>query len=307
MNSKKDKFLTVVCDLETGEPLWFGRERKQETLDEFFRTELRQRQRERIEAAWVDRWEPFRKSIEEWAPQCKIVYDKFHSMQHANDAVDEVRWAEFFRKGKQGREVIKGKRWLLLSRWRNLSHDKRGDLNELFGLNRRVFKAYMLKESLDRLWDYVYPGAMFNYLNKWMDQRKWQRLEQFEKLADMLVKHAEGIANYRPSGRGRRGEFVLPEVLTPMCGERPNSPIATTSVSFNSLRWCMSSTSADRLRSSFGQCRSFKGPKLAPCVSQESISGLPFATAGQFTCTKRVPASISRRASSRLCPKVVMP
>ena len=37
---KKDQFLTVVCDLATGEPLWFGRERKQETLDEFFRTEL---------------------------------------------------------------------------------------------------------------------------------------------------------------------------------------------------------------------------------------------------------------------------
>jgi hypothetical protein len=25
---KKDKFLTVVCNLETAEPLWFGRERK---------------------------------------------------------------------------------------------------------------------------------------------------------------------------------------------------------------------------------------------------------------------------------------
>jgi hypothetical protein len=25
---KRDKFLTVVCNLETAEPLWFGRERK---------------------------------------------------------------------------------------------------------------------------------------------------------------------------------------------------------------------------------------------------------------------------------------
>jgi hypothetical protein len=33
---KKDKFLTVVCNLETAEPLWFGRERKKETLDDFF-------------------------------------------------------------------------------------------------------------------------------------------------------------------------------------------------------------------------------------------------------------------------------
>jgi transposase len=37
---KSQKFLTVVSNLETGEPLWFGPERKQETLDEFFRTEL---------------------------------------------------------------------------------------------------------------------------------------------------------------------------------------------------------------------------------------------------------------------------
>jgi transposase len=33
---KNRKFLTVVSNLETGEPLWFGRERKRQTLDEFF-------------------------------------------------------------------------------------------------------------------------------------------------------------------------------------------------------------------------------------------------------------------------------
>src|ERR1039458_8901046 len=37
---KKGKFLTVVCNLETGEPLWFGKERKKETLDDFFRSQL---------------------------------------------------------------------------------------------------------------------------------------------------------------------------------------------------------------------------------------------------------------------------
>jgi transposase len=42
---KKGKFLTVVCNLETGEPLWFGCERKKETLDDFFRSELVSRQR----------------------------------------------------------------------------------------------------------------------------------------------------------------------------------------------------------------------------------------------------------------------
>jgi transposase len=193
---KNDKFLTVVSNLETGEPLWFGKERKKETLDEFFRTQLRSGQRKRIEAACVDMWEPFRLSLEEWAPGCRIVYDKFHIIQHANDAVDEVRRAEFFRKGRQMRDLIKGKKWLLLSRWKNLVTRQRGVLNRLFQINRRVFKAYMLKESLERLWDYRYEGAMLNYLRKWLDQLRWQRLPPFQKLAEMLLKHLDGILNY---------------------------------------------------------------------------------------------------------------
>src|SRR5438309_2040786 len=110
------------------------------------------------------------------APRCRVIYDKFHIMQHANDAVDEVRRAEFFRKGRKMRDLIKGKKWLLLSRWKNLAPRQRGVLNRLFQLNRRVFKAYMLKESLERLWDYRYERAMVNYLGKWTDQLRWQRL-----------------------------------------------------------------------------------------------------------------------------------
>ena len=193
---KNDKFLTVVSNLETSEPLWFGPERKKETLDEFFQTQLRSGQRKRIEAACVDMWEPFRLSLEEWAPGCRIIYDKFHILQHANDAVDEVRRAEFFRKGRKMRDLIKGKKWLLLSRWKNLVPRQRGVLNRLFQINRRVFKAYLLKESLERLWDYRYEGAMLNYLRKWMDQLRWQRLPAFQKLAETLLKHLDGILNY---------------------------------------------------------------------------------------------------------------
>ncbi len=169
---------------------------EKETLDQFFNTELSARQRAGIDAACVDMWEPFPLSIEQWAPRCRIVYDKFHIMQHANQAIDEVRRAEFFRKGGHMRGLVKGQRWLLLSRWINLTSDRRQKLNSLFALNRKLFKAYVLKESLDRLWNYRYEGAMLSYLQRWMDQLRWQRLRQFEKLADMLVKHLDGILNY---------------------------------------------------------------------------------------------------------------
>src|ERR1700730_1501800 len=193
---KATKFVTVVSNLQTGEPLWFGRERKKETLDEFFRTQLSRRQRQRLEAACVDMWEPYKASLQEWSPNCAISYDKFHIMQHANQAVDEVRRAEFFRKGARMRGVVKGKRWLLLTRWVHLTADKRQQLNHLFALNRKVMKAYLLKESLERLWTYTYEGAMLRYLNSWTLQLRWQRLPAFEKLAHMLIDHLDGILNY---------------------------------------------------------------------------------------------------------------
>ena len=193
---KKQKFLTVVSNLQTGEPLWFGRERKKATLDEFFQSQLSAFQRGAIQAACVDMHEPYRLSLEQWAPHCRLIYDKFHVMQHANEAVSEVRRAEFFRKGGAARDLIKGKHWLLLTRWVHLSTQKKRQLNTLFALNRRVMKAYLLKESLDRLWSYTYEGAMLRYLQNWIDQLRWQRLKPMEKLAQMLLNHLEGILNY---------------------------------------------------------------------------------------------------------------
>jgi hypothetical protein len=112
---------------------------------------------------------------EEAAPECKIVFDKFHVMQHANEPVDEVRRAEVFRKGGRRRGVVKGKRWLLLTRWVNLDGKK---------------------QSLDRLWTYIYEAAARRYLHSWIDQLKWQRRKPFQDLALMLLRHQEGLLNY---------------------------------------------------------------------------------------------------------------
>ena len=193
---KSQKFIMVVSNLETGEPVWFGLGRKKETLDEFFQKELKYSQRRLIEAACVDMWPAFTSSIRQWAPQCAIVYDKFHVMQHANKAIDEVRRSEFYRQGGWRRNLVKGKRWLLLTRWRNLSEDSQRDLNQLFQLNRRIMKAFWLKESLEELWSQPNAIAAATYLDNWIRSLRWQRLPSFEKLAHLLQDHREGLLNY---------------------------------------------------------------------------------------------------------------
>ena len=83
-----------------------------------------------------------------------------------------------------------------MTRWWNLSGAKRQDLNTLFAMNRKLPKAYLLKESLARLWFYRYEGAMLRYLQTWIDQLRWQRLRSFQKLALMILDHVDGILNY---------------------------------------------------------------------------------------------------------------
>jgi hypothetical protein len=170
---KKQKFLTVVCNLETAEPLWFGRERRQETLYEFFRDELSGRQRCGIEAVCVDMWEPYRLSIEQWAPQCKII----------------------IRKGGRLRELVKGKRWLLLSRWVNLTPGQRRELNQLLAL--KSVQSLPPQREFGPAVDVPLRGSDAELPEGWIDQLRWQRLEPFQKLAMMLLGHlARGILNH---------------------------------------------------------------------------------------------------------------
>jgi len=193
---RRDKFLTVVSDLTRGEPLWVGLERKRETLDRFFAEALPPQRRRAVRAVCVDMWEPFTQSLRTHLPEALLVYDKFHVLRHVNDAVDETRRAEFFRQGGPARGLLRGKRWLLLRRWANLDPDDRRTVNELLALNRRLAKAYLLKEQLAHLWDYRYQGAALRFLLAWLGALRWQRLPAFQKVARLLVGHLDGILAY---------------------------------------------------------------------------------------------------------------
>jgi transposase len=193
---KKGSCLTVVSDLEAGEPLWAGPDRKKETLDRFFAEKLPPRRRRAVRAVCVDMWQPYLVSLKEHLPRAAIVFDKFHVMKHVNAAVDETRRQEFFRRGGRLRAVVRGKRWLFLTRWHNLNRAKRGLLNEAFALNRRLFKAYFLKEQIERLWNYTYEGAARRFFRNWVRSLRWQRLPAFKKLAATLERHLQGILSY---------------------------------------------------------------------------------------------------------------
>jgi transposase len=61
-------------------------------------------------------WRPFTNSIEQWAPNCRIIYDKFHVLPHANKATDEVCRAGFLPQRRAHARCREGQTLVLLTR-----------------------------------------------------------------------------------------------------------------------------------------------------------------------------------------------
>jgi len=195
---KGHRYRIVVSDLERGRPIWFGgKDRSEASLDEFFAW-LGPKKCRKIRLAVMDMWKAFRNSTlkEGHAPRARIVYDKFHILTHLGKAMDEVRKQEYKRLSGKNRRFIKGQKYNLLSRRENLTTKGRDALNPLFRVNKRLNKAYLLKESFGQLWSYNRPGWARRFVNNWRSSLRWQRLAPFQKFADMIEKHWDGIESY---------------------------------------------------------------------------------------------------------------
>jgi transposase len=188
----------VVSDLLRRRPIWFGgTDRSEASMDAFYAW-LGPEKSSKIRLAVMDMWKAFRNSTLKKgnAPQARILYDKFHVVCHLQVALDKVRKNEYARLTGPGRRFIKGQKFALLSRWRNLNTQGRRGLKLLFNANKRLYTAHLLKESFDQLWDYETPGWARRFFDNWRYSLKWQRLKPYEKFAAMIEAHWDGIVAY---------------------------------------------------------------------------------------------------------------
>jgi transposase len=195
---KGHTYRIVVSDLLRRRPIWFGgQDRSEQSMDEFF-TWLGPNKSKHIRLAVMDMWKAFRKSTlkAEHAPQAAILFDKFHVLRHLSDALDQVRKSEYGRLVGKDRRFIKGQKYTLLSHRENLSTEGRRGLRLLLKANKRLHTAYVLKESFGQLWDYQTEGWARRFFEHWRDSLKWQRLKPYEKFAELIDSHWEGIAAY---------------------------------------------------------------------------------------------------------------
>ncbi len=112
--AKGHDYVTVVYDLGSGDLLWVHEGRTAAVLGQFL-SALTEETANAIRAVAMDMGLPFQRAVKEWLPNADIVFDRFHVMQMYNKALPEVRRSQFRKADAEGKEIIKGSRYLLLS------------------------------------------------------------------------------------------------------------------------------------------------------------------------------------------------
>jgi len=109
--------------------------------------------RERVELACMDMWNPYREAVQATLPNARIVADKFHVVRMANQAVETIRKYIRSTLSVKERRALMHDRHVLLKRERDLSDRQRLILDLWRANHPTLARAHELKEELFGIWD----------------------------------------------------------------------------------------------------------------------------------------------------------
>src|SRR3954453_8879745 len=141
------RYMTVVMDLDSGAVVFVGDGKGADALKPFW--ERLRPSGARIEAGAMDMPAAYRQAVSTHMKEAVIVFDHFHVIKLFNDKLSDLRRSLYHRAEADGKEVLKGARWLLLKNPENFDadRDEKVGLEGALALNKPLAVAYYLKED----------------------------------------------------------------------------------------------------------------------------------------------------------------
>lgn len=198
---KGHRYLTIVVDHTTGTIVWAAQGRNAATLHAFF-DELGDRAAA-LTHVTCDGAEWIHTPVRRRAPQALICLDPFHVVKWGTDALDTLRRtmaADLRHRGHTGpAATLKGTRWILIRNPGDLTGTQRTTLAGLQHTNKRLYRAYLIKEQLRAVFAARADGgrALLGGLIAWCRRC---RIPEFVKLGATLTKFQPLIINTLESG-----------------------------------------------------------------------------------------------------------
>jgi transposase len=195
--ARRHQYVTLVCDVERGTVEYLAENREKTSLDAYY-LGLTPAQLAGIEAVAMDMWEPYIASTATHVPggRSKIVFDRFHIMQHMNEAVDAVRKEEHRLLMERDIDVLKGSKYLWLAAAENVPESRAEWFAFVRELHLKTGRAWAVKEALRALWQYQRKGWAERYWKQWYFWATHSRLRPVRKVARMIHAHLENVLTY---------------------------------------------------------------------------------------------------------------
>jgi transposase len=189
-------YVSLFMDLDRRR-LLFGTEGNDQSTVEAFRKDLEAHggSAERITEACCDMSQAFILGLRAQFPNAHLTFDRFHVMQLANKAVDDVRRVE-----ARERPELKRSRYVWLKNRSNLSFRQRERLQELQSMNLQTAEAYRMRLTLQDFYEQANPKAAAEFLADWCEMVLEAGLEPMKKVARTLMEHADGVLRWFWSG-----------------------------------------------------------------------------------------------------------
>jgi transposase len=188
------RYLTTVADHATGAIVWCTPGRNSAALRGFF-DQLGDRKHS-IRAVSIDMSGEYQRAIREAVPHAQMCFDPFHVVRLGARATDQVRREEWNRHDRSHTATgrwVKGTRWSLLKAPEHQTIGQLATLAEVQTANRRLYRAFLLREELRLLYHLPDPALAPDHLDAWLAWAARSRLRPFVRLARTLRKHRDGI------------------------------------------------------------------------------------------------------------------
>lgn len=192
---KGHRYASVLSDLESGAVLDVVEERTGEAAEKLFGS-LPGEIRAEVKAVAMDMWPAFIGAASKLLPGAAVVFDKFHVAAHLNKAVDLVRRREHRALAAKGGSPLAKTKYLWLRTPGDLRRAEESGFRALINSNLRTGRAWALKESFKRFWDYKAIGAAGKFLLRWLGEVRTTGFNELLAVADMIERHMAGLLNH---------------------------------------------------------------------------------------------------------------
>jgi transposase len=205
---KGQEYISVFADLVGRRVLFATEGRDQETWSQFVEAlEKHNGHRHGLTQASMDMSAAYQKGVAENCRNAQVVFDKFHLIKNANEAVDKVRRAEVRLGGPGVWEALHKSQWLWRKNPENLSAQEQARLARIKDKNLGTAKAYQMRLVLQDIYRSAHEGIARHRFKVWCRWVRWvarfhkaSLFASMVKLAHMVQNHLAGILAHWKSG-----------------------------------------------------------------------------------------------------------